>query len=90
MKPSHIWGIIAGIYAVVFLGFLAFTWEELPNWGEPVKSFAIWGFFFVLIPLGIAGYYSHFKERDKFDWKSIIAPIVFIVVLALIQFLASN
>ncbi len=61
------WGIIAGIYGVVFLGTLAFNWEDIPNWDESLKPFLIWGFFLIFIPLGIAGYYSH-KEGDKFRW----------------------
>jgi len=67
MKRSHKWGIIAGVYGAVFLGFLALAWENIPNWGEPGKSFAMWGFFLFFIPMGIAAYCSH-KEGDKFRW----------------------
>jgi len=67
MKRSYMCGLVALIYGAVFFGFLGLSWEELPNWGEPAKSFAMWGFFLFLIPMGFAAYYSH-KEGDKFRW----------------------
>lgn len=68
MRRSYIWGIIAGIYGVGYLLFFGVTWEESQNWDESTKFFAFLGWWFVFIPLGVAGYYSHFKEKDKFAW----------------------
>jgi len=68
MKRSHMWGIIAGIYGVVYFLFIYFSFEETQNWDKLGRTLVVVGFFLTLIPLGIAGYYSH-KEGDKFDWN---------------------
>jgi len=71
MKRSHMWGIIAGIVFAVNLGILIY-WgsqvEDLATWDYEYKFYPLYGFFAALIPLGIAGYYSH-KEGDRFDWN---------------------
>jgi len=70
MKRSHMWGIIAGVWMATNLGILIY-WGyqvgDLATWDYEYKFYPLYGFFAGLIPLAIAGYYSH-KEGDKFDW----------------------
>jgi len=69
MRRSRIWGLISlGVFAV-HLGFIGILLDDLPKDNEIIKFYAIWGFFTGLVPLGISGYYSRFKEGEKFDWS---------------------
>ena len=71
MKRSHIWGLISlGVFVshLLFV-FLVLPLDAIPKDNEIIMFYAFWGFFFGLIPLGIAGYYSRFKEGDRFDWS---------------------
>jgi len=73
MKRSKIWLIIGGVICSVNLGIL-FYWgsqvEDLSAWDYEYKWFPFYGFIAGLIPIGIAGYYSH-KEGDRFDWSKV-------------------
>jgi len=69
MKRYHKWGLISLPVFAVHIVFVVYFLGELPNKdNEFIMFYAIWGFFFGLIPLGIAGYVSH-KDGEKFNWN---------------------
>jgi len=74
MKRSHMWGIITGIVWAVNLGIMLYWGSQgidLATWDYEYKLVPVYGFFAGFIPIGIAAYYSHYKEGDKFDWSKV-------------------
>jgi len=70
MKRSHMWGIIAGVWMATNLGILIYWGSQgIDLTTYEYKWFPFYGFISGFIPIGIAGYYSHFVEGDKFDWS---------------------
>jgi len=66
------WGIIAGVWMatnLVILAYWGYISGDLATWDYEYKLYPFYGFIAGFIPLAIAGYYSHFEEKDKFDWK---------------------
>ena len=68
MKRSHMWGIIAGVWMATNLGILVYWGSQFDVATFEYKWYPFYGFLAGFIPIGIAGYYSHYKEGDKFDW----------------------
>jgi len=66
------WGIIAGVWMatnLVILAYWGYISGDLATWDYEYKFYPFYGFIAGFIPLAIAGYYSHFVEKDKFDLK---------------------
>jgi len=72
MRRSYIWGIIAGVWMatnLVILAYWGYISGDLATWDYEYKFYPFYGFLAGFIFLAIAGYYSHFEEKDKLDWK---------------------
>ncbi|MGD2107434.1 MAG: hypothetical protein PVH93_07490 [Nitrosopumilaceae archaeon] len=70
MRRSYMWGIIAGIWMtinLVILSYWGYVSGDLATWDYEYKFIPFYGFLAGFIPLGIAAYYNHFEEKDKFD-----------------------
>ena len=52
---------------LVILGYWGYISGDLATWDYEYKFIPFYGFIAGFIPLAIAGYYSHFEEKDKFD-----------------------
>lgn len=52
---------------LVILAYWGYVSGDLATWDYEYKFIPFYGFLAGFIPLGIAGYYSHFEEKDKFD-----------------------
>ncbi len=54
---------------LVILAYWGYISGDLATWDYEYKLIPVYGFFATFIPIAIAAYYSHFVEKDKFDWK---------------------
>ena len=53
---------------LVILAYWGYISGDLATWDYEYKFYPFYGFIAGFIPIAIAAYYSHFEEKDKFDW----------------------